>query len=175
MSDPDVPNPDSIPLSRLLGLVEDDGERGWSEGELADILRHQLRAPLLFDLGKLAPATEAEVWWGSGRGRIESFGDLLHHSSPPLELLSLVKEFGKSATLPQSVLPREIGTLLYYLSIAVALLRHRRWITRMDAAALCGGLQWGIDQPWVDSRTRQLLTQALGATRERPADPQSSA
>ena len=171
MSDPDARNPDSQRLSRLLGLQEAD-EQGWSENELADILRHQLRAPLLFDLGKLAPATQDAVWRGAGAGKIESFGDLLHHPSPPLELLSLVKEFGKSAALPQSVLPREIGTLLYYLSIAAALLKHRRWITRMDTAALYAGLQWGIDQPWADSRSRQLLSEALVAAHRRPPDPQ---
>ena len=161
MSDPNVRHTDPAMLSWLMAL---DGEvgRGWSEKELGDILRHQLRAPLLFDLGKLSPAGEVELrHFAQAGGRIENFGDLLHHPAPPVELLSLVKEFGKSGRTGATGLPQEIATVLYYASIAAALVHHGRRITRMDDKPLRDGLKWAADQPWVDDATRRVLREGL--------------
>ena len=55
---------------------------------------------------------------------LKSFGDLLHHPNPPLELLRLTKDFAKACRLSRSgPLPREIATLLYFASIIVAWVR----------------------------------------------------
>ena len=151
---------DPAMLSRLMALDAEGG--GWGEQELGDILRHQLRAPLLFDLGKLTPAGEVELrQFAHAGGRIESFGDLLHHRAPPVELLVLVKEFAKSGRTGHGSLPREIATLLYYASIAAALVRQGRRITRMEDAGLREGLRWAVGQPWVDEPTRQVLREAI--------------
>ena len=165
MNDPDVRHTDPGMLSRLMALDADEG-RGWSAKELGDILRHQLRAPLLFDLGKLSPAGEVELrHFAQAGGRIENFGDLLHHPAPPVELLSLVKEFGKSGRTGATGLPQEIATVLYYASIAAALVRHGRRITRMEDKPLRDGLKWAAEQPWVDDATRLVLKEGLAAIR----------
>ena len=145
--------PDAEQLSRILA-VQPESLRLWGEAELADVLGHQLDAPLLFDLGRLrAPGVVDELSRGIG-----SFRDLLLHPAPPVELLVLAKEFGKSgASHPDSPIPPEVGTLLFYAAIAAALVRLGRRITRMGDADLLSGFEWGLNQAWVGPAVRRLL------------------
>jgi hypothetical protein len=93
---------------------------------------------------------------------LKSFGDLLYHPNPLPELLELAKEFAKEHRADaESPLPREVATVLYYASIAAALARCGRRITRHDDATLRKGFQWGCEQPWVDEATRGLLREGL--------------
>ncbi len=150
-------------MARLMETSEDAGSL-WSPEELGDILIHQLAAPLAQDLKSV----------GGGRGAleaaslsppvppIETFGDLFLHSSPPLELLQLVKRFAKSCRSGrESPLPDEIATILYFVTIVVARLRRGASISGLDDQSLRAGLEWTLAQPWLDEDTRGLLQEGL--------------
>jgi RNA polymerase sigma-70 factor (ECF subfamily) len=135
-------------------------------GDCAALLQHILAAPLPFDLGTVdVERTDQLAACGHGGGREwPSLGELLHHPQPSPELLEQVKDFAKeNGTDPESPLPREVATLLYYASIAAALARCGRRISRQDDAALRWGFEWGGAQPWVDEATRAVLGEGLRA------------
>lgn len=134
--------------------------RLWSHAELGVILRHQLSAPIEFDLGDLP----AEAATGADPRPIvtPTFKDLLHHTKPPLAMLQRTKRFAKARKNDtDGPLPNEVATLLYYAAIAVALLRCQQRITSMDDAALRVGFRWVLLQGWVDDHTKSIIEEAL--------------
>jgi len=150
-------------LSEMLSVGPDDG-RLWQPEELAAVFRHQMAAPIVFDLGafeqgfaaRLKGLTEAQGLL------VKSFGDLLHHPQPPLELLRLTKEFAKAnREHPASLLPKEVATALYYSSIAVALVRCGKRISRLADRDLTQGWAWILEQNWIDDQTKGLVRQAV--------------
>lgn len=153
----------SRPLASLMGLSGDEPP-AWPPGELGAILRHQLAAPLEFDLRTLAPGGEravSEMTASISAGpRPRSFGDLIRHPLPPLDLLELMKEFARAGRDDGS-LPPEIGTVLYYATITLGLLRHNTRITKLDDNALRKGIEWSAALPWIDDALRQLFSEGL--------------
>ena len=150
----------------LAALMEASGERSrlWRPDELAAIFRHQMSAPVVVDLGGYDPGTAARLkTLGDAQSLLlKSFSDLFHHSAPPFELLELTKNFAKAnMDHPESSLPSEVAAALYYTSIAAALVRLDKRITRLHEADLRRGLLWTRDQPWLDEKTKTLLQQAV--------------
>ncbi len=164
MSNPLPPLPRSKARG-LAGLMRLDGDEpaGWSAAELGAILRHQLAAPLEYDLRTIAPGggqTISDMTAAITIGpRPNSFGDLIRHPAPPLDLLRLMKDFSKAGRDSGS-LPPEVSTVLYYAAIAVALLRQGNRITELDDRSLRKGIEWCLVQPWMDSDLRSVLTEA---------------
>ena len=153
---------------RLLEMMDQAATAGriWTSSELGAILRHQLSAPVEFDLGQVAPqlATKLRTLASSQGLLLKSFADLLHHPDPPLELLDLTRSFSKALmTHPDSPLPREVATVLYYASILIARIRCGKRISGLGDDALKEGLQWALDQSWLDASTRQLFREGLRA------------
>src|SRR5262249_18508201 len=106
-------------LTRLLELPAPPPEPGV-------LLRRLLSTPVPVDLRVLEPETAEKLRsWADAQGLIlKSFGDLLAHPHPLLELLEFVKDFAKeNRTDAESPLPREVATVLYYACIAAALAR----------------------------------------------------
>jgi len=153
--------------TRLLGHLMAAGAGGeslWEPDELAGILRHQLAAPLDFDLSRVdeEASRQATAWDAASPGQ-GSFGDLLRHPRPPLELLEAVKRFAKASRgHPDHPLPDEIATVLYLLAIAAALVKHGVRLTRLDDEALRPSIEWALAQPWLDPLVREVLTTAMG-------------
>jgi hypothetical protein len=148
MRDLSQANPEG--LSRLLQLEESSGER-WQQNDVAEILRHQLAAPLEFDLGAAGPTVAQSVrrLSGSDDRRITSFADLLRHPCPPVELLDYAKQFFKPG--PDGLhpsLPIEVATVLYYAVIATGIRCGRR-VSSLDDGAMRQGFAWAIRQPWL--------------------------
>jgi len=138
--------------------------RFWRPEELSAIFRHQMSAPILVDLGGFDPATSVRLKTLSQAQSLllKSFSDLFHHPVPPLELLSITKDFAKAnMDHPESSLPHEVAAALYYASIATALVRLDARISQLKDAELQRGLLWAKDQPWVDDPTREILVEAL--------------
>jgi hypothetical protein len=138
--------------------------RLWRPEELSAIFRHQMSAPILVDLGGFDPATAVRLKTLSEAQNLvlKSFSDLFHHPVPPLELLSLTKDFAKAnMDHPESSLPHEVAAALYYASIATALVRLGARISQLKDAELQRGLLWAKELSWVDDQTRQTLIQAL--------------
>jgi hypothetical protein len=123
-----------------------------------------MAAPILVDLGGFDPATAGRLrTLGEAQGLLlKSFLDLFLHPVPPIELLSLTKDFAKvNMEHPDSSLPHEVAAVLYYASIAAALVRLERRITQLSEAELQRGLNWAREQPWIDGQVKALLDSAL--------------
>ena len=154
-----------IGLARLSLLVDGtaDDQELWLPEEFGAIFRHQLTASLCTDLVGLAPQLGeklADLRTPDGRP-VATFGDLLRHPAPPLALLELVKEFAKTSRQPgRRQLPPEVASMLYYLSIGIALFRCDHRLTRLSDPALREGFRWASGQPWADEATRDLLCRA---------------
>jgi hypothetical protein len=147
--------------------TEGDLGRGrWRADELGEILKHQLEAPLVFDLGTSdgqvtddPPApTDPEA------SRVSSFGDLFLHPRPPLQLLRLTKRFAKTSDRRKAnPLPEEVATVLYYAAIVAALVRHGQRISRVSDSTLREGVEWVLEQGWVTAPLRGLFEEARAA------------
>jgi hypothetical protein len=136
----------------------------WAPDELGAILQHQLAAPLEPDLSVVDPSF-AERWPALSTvadQRIQTFRDLFQHACPPVELLELAKRFAKHCrTQTEPVLPEEIATVLYFAAIATALVRTGHRISGLNDQALWSGLNWALQQPWLDATLREILNVAL--------------
>ncbi|HUJ11432.1 MAG TPA: hypothetical protein VL171_15555 [Verrucomicrobiae bacterium] len=153
----------------LAALMETGAEhaRLWGADELAAIFQHQMSAPVLVDLGGFDPGTAVRLkTLSEAQGLLlKSFSDLFHHPSPPIELLRLTKEFAKAnMDRPESGLPTEIVSVLYYTSIAAALVRLDARISQLKDTDLRRGLLWAKEQAWIDEETKALLLTALEKT-----------
>jgi hypothetical protein len=152
---------------KLATLMATGEERAklWRPDELAAIFRHQMSAPMLVDLGTFDSRTATKLrTLSEAQGLLlKSFADLFHHPAPLIELLELVKDFAKAnMDHPESGLPDEIATTLYYTSIAAALVRLDARISQLPDADLQRGLRWTMEQAWLDEKTKELLAGALG-------------
>ena len=166
------------PPKSLAALLRSsaEGTRLWRPEELGAIFRHQMSSPILVDLGGYDPGVAARLKRLSEAQNLvlRSFSDLFQHASPPLELLELTKNFAKAnLDQPESGLPSEVAAVLYYASIAAALVRLDKRITQLPDAELRKGLLLVQGQLWLDAPTKELLLQAtkrfpLPAEPERP-------
>jgi hypothetical protein len=150
-------------VALLLDLEEGDDERLWSPDELAAVLRHQLSAPLKVDITDLSPspASQLKTLVESQGLLLKSFADLLHHPNPPVEMLKKTKQFAKTFRLsPNSPIPRDIATVLYFASIAAGMTRCHRRISALGNDELLKGFEWVTGQSWVDGETKGLIEEA---------------
>ncbi len=150
-------------LAAFLAAGEERA-RLWEPEELGAVFRHQMSAPILVDLGGMDPAAAARLkTLGDAQGLLlKSFLDLFSHPVPPIELLMLTKDFAKgNMEHPGSALPNEVAAVLYYASIAAALARLGRRISRLGDAELKRGLEWARGRPWVETQIARLLDEAL--------------
>jgi hypothetical protein len=150
-------------IANLFDLSPDT-ERLWRNEELSAILRHQLTTPLQVDLINLERGLALKVHnLADSMGlTLKSFGDLLAHPNPPIELLKITKAFAKACRLsPHSPMPHEIASVLYFTSIAAALVRCRRRITGLSNEALAEGFRWVLSRSWLDTPTRTLTEEGL--------------
>lgn len=150
-------------LAALLAAGE-EGLRLWQPEEFAAIFRHQMAAPIMVDLGAFRVSSAERLQPDDAQRGLfsQSFADLFQHPSPPLELLTLIKDFAKAnRDQPGSALPPEIAAALYYASIAAALVRLDRRISSLSDIDLRRGLQLTCQQGWLDLATREMLACAL--------------
>lgn len=151
-------------LANVFGLAEGT-ETCWSNDELRALLAQQLSAPLDFEVGTADPnlTTGLASLSQAGVPIPKTLGELLGHSRPPLKLLELAKGYAKAAQKnPVCGVPREVATVLYYASIAAALVRCGQSITTLNDKELRQGLAWAVRLSWIDARFKGLLTDALG-------------
>ncbi len=165
----DVHDSDPARLSAMFELGET--LRPWQANELAAVLRHQLTAPVEFDVTMMDPGSAARLKTLAQAQRllVSNISDLLHHRHPPIELLEMLKEFARSHRQhPDSPLPAEISTLLYYSAILVARWRCDRRISDLDDAVLGRGVEALIRCSWLDETTRTLLREGLAELSRTP-------
>jgi hypothetical protein len=162
MPTPNIRQSDPSLLSDLLHFEK--LERPWQPAELEAVLRHQLAAPVEFDLAGMGEAVADRLrTLAASQGLVlKSVGDLLRHPHPPIELLEMLKDFAKAHVLhPRSPLPREIAAVLYYASIFAAMSRCDRQITKLDSDRLRAGVAELLPQEWLDQSIRALFIEGL--------------
>lgn len=162
MAKTDVHDVEPSRLANLLHL-SDEPEQVWHPDDLAKMLQEQLTAPVEYDLTRLGggPASGITAAARAQGLLVRSMRDLLGHPNPPAELLEMTKRFAKAAReQPDSPIPREIATVVYFASIAAALARCGKRITDLDDSSLRTGFAWACEQTWVDADTRALISEA---------------
>jgi hypothetical protein len=158
----DVKNSDPRALVGLMSLAA-DGPTKYTTAELKAIWRHQLEAPLQFDLQEVSQditTTLAEVTRADHRP-LNSFGDLINHPQPPVQLLQWAKDFAKSHANGADHFPGDVASVLYYVAIALARTRLARKITELPDSELRRGVEWASKQLWLDESTRAVLSKSL--------------
>ncbi len=155
-------------LGELLAFGLKAGEE-WSPDELEAALLEQMAVPVEFELGAFKPSDAKAIRaHATAKGLVlKNLQDLLQHPKPPLELLVIAKDYFKASSLqPNPALPALVARVLYYLTIAVAWLRHHSRLSTMSDAEVVAALNWVKRQPWVPPDLQALAAAAaedLGA------------
>jgi hypothetical protein len=155
-------------MSTLLDLRRRADRQEWRPDELKDMLLHQLRAPLYLSLGTLSAEVVHQLQCNDPPldARL-TLGELFGHPQPPLQLLKLVKRFAKQCRRePDNPMPSDLVMLLYYVSIAVALVRLNQRISDLADRHLRRGMHWLTAQVWVDAEVKSVLTEGLNLLRD---------
>ncbi|HUT92100.1 MAG TPA: hypothetical protein VMY37_21580 [Thermoguttaceae bacterium] len=158
-------------LAKMIDLGTDP-QGLWEPEELGTILKHQLAAPLEFEVIGVDRAELRKLRSQSKTpAEIETFGDLLGHAHPPVALLELTKQFAKASYAhPERPLPDEVAAVLYVASIVVALVRCEKRITRLGDDGLQYGLDRALRQTWLGGSTRGLLEEGRRWIEARKSD-----
>lgn len=155
--------------AHLLGLIgiNETTPSTWQREDMAAIFRHQMSAPLDFDLSGevvLGTATIAALHDlpNANQSGIATFGDLFRHPQPPLGPLKLCKSFFKRTVglQPKDSPEHQVAYQCYLLTLAVARLRHGQRITNLSDKEFLKGLNWALKQHWVDNAIRTILLEA---------------
>ncbi len=155
--------------TQLAGLlrIPAGSDCDWQPEELAAIYRHQLSASIESDFTELSPDLARQLKRPASPDKAwpETFGELFQQPDPPDWLLELTKHFAKAhRNATDSPVPQEVATVLYFMSLAAAMVRCGRRLSKLDDSALQEGLAWCRSQCWVDDATRELLGKALEQT-----------
>jgi hypothetical protein len=156
-------------LSKIMNLDE-AAPNAWAEEDLPAMLRHQMSAPLEFDLsslelGKSEEAARDQTLSAADACRIRSFQDLFEHPAPPLALLKWAKDFFKqqAGTSANRRPEQEVAYLFYLLAIVISRVRLGTSITTLTDADLQKALKWAISRKWLDANTKEMCVQARRA------------
>jgi hypothetical protein len=162
----DLSNLTAHHLSRLWPMRETAGGGApgvgvggdpWYAVDLGAVLRHQLDAPLAA-IGQGAVA--------AAPGGPATFGSVLTHPSPPVDLLRRVKEWAKVG-MPwkgeDAEVPREVCGVLYFAANAAAVARLGERIGALGDGTLANGARWALTRPWLDQRLTSVFREALAA------------
>ena len=161
MTKTDLSNSQLGELAKLMRL-ESNLQENWSAEELREIFCHQLAAPLTFDLTAIDKNVSDSIRTLNSKGADvpKTFGELLAHSSPPLELLNLTKQFAKKCGQDfESGLPKDVAAVLYLAAVSSALLHCGEHITDSDRESLKAKVEWALSQRWVDDSILFLFEQ----------------
>ena len=131
--------------------------------DFAAALGTALDATLLIDEGGLAPDLTRDLLAAlrMADGNTARLRDILHQPKPSLAALQWIKRATRAAVdNPDCMIPREVGTALYFLAIAVALTEHGARLSKRGDEALCRGLEWSVAQPWIDDDSKARIAAA---------------
>jgi hypothetical protein len=152
---------DPLALSTMLGFSDLDRDQ-WDPQDLKAMLRHQLAAPLYLGLGTLSAEVSQELRSSFPDQPRMTLGELFALEHPPLNVLMLVKQFAKMCRSDRTnPLPPEIAMLMYYASIAVAMVRLDQSISHLAPESVRRSLNWLNRQRWIPEELKPLLVTGL--------------
>lgn len=147
----------------MANLIELNPEPGalWNVEELGAILKHQLAAAIVPELSKVNRQLNDKSP-PAIRNSEQTFGQALTDQKTPIELLKLIKDFGKIHWHSEkSGIPKEVAMVLYYAAIAHAMNHRHDSITKLSTESLRSGMQWVLDQDWVDEGIKESIRKAM--------------
>ena len=160
----DLSNAAPADLATLLQVVSDSAGQSatlWQENDYAAIFQHLLSSPLLLVTG---PADDQD-----SRDEQATFGTMktaLFAKVPDLQVLALIKRFAKQAFQSNDgQLPEPVALALYYLVICVAMIQTDNAITELTHSQLVEGIDWSLQQTWLDEQTRSVFLAAQASLR----------
>lgn len=161
MTEPNVRGTDPQRLSRLWSCESDDLVQ-WQSDDLAAMFKHLLASRIVDEVESVQPrlAEKLRQRESAPGETLNTFGDLLAHERPPLDLLNAVKEFCKHAEDGES-LPADVAFVLYAAAISVALVRCDERISTADDKSLRSTIKWAGSRNWIDADTKALFQKAL--------------
>jgi len=137
----------------------------WSASELAAMLEHQLAAPLMAEVDRLAELNEcprAEVAKLISESKCKTFGDVLREKSPEPELLRMVKDFAKAVMSEPDTLPRDVARILYVASIlAGTRVQGGKPLTTLSEASIEREARRCLSFGWLPVAVRKLIRDRL--------------
>ena len=155
-------------LACLLS-VQGTPEGNWQPAELGELLRHCLAAPVSEYLRDSGQPVEFAADSPSECAAVDmTLGELLQRADAPLGLLIAVKRHARRLMNPgASAMPVEVHQLVYFASIAAALVRHGERISKSSPEVLRAA--WG--QIAAELYTEEWLRRLFATARERLANP----
>jgi hypothetical protein len=138
---------DLIELSRGQSAAH-----AWNADDLAAMWRHQLSASVKAEIKALHDQSDLSADMTFARL-------LLDDADPSADHLRAVKDYAKLQERdPHKLLPSEIVWLLYLVAVCAADLRCKTRISGTSSEALAKWVDWAVGQPWIDDRTRALIS-----------------
>jgi serine/threonine protein kinase/WD40 repeat protein len=150
------------PVRGLLARLMDphgSSEGLWAPEELSSILRYRLSLPV--ERPRVEGDAPSSALWDDAEAGL-TYAQALEHPRPSLELLRGVLAFCEAGRRdPESGLPPEVATLLYYAGAAAGLVRHGQRLVPFEDDTLLRGLKWASRQTWADESCRASCEAAL--------------
>jgi hypothetical protein len=150
-------------LARILALDEAASEL-WEPQEMQAIWKHQLRAPIYLDLSTVESARAMDLEHAPHLKPFlnQSFGELITHPQPPVELLTLTKDFAKHALgSAEDAQLKDIASALYCISYAAGMTRCSIRIGSLSDAELQRVFRWALGRSWLDEASKKVISEAL--------------
>ena len=142
------------------------------EAQLSRMWQEQIEAPIRFESKFLTSDMIARLVDSAARGVAipDRFSTLFARADPPIELLEYTKRLAKGVRHRPDSPADKVATVLYYCAIAAALVRCGRRITELDDASLAFGINWVLEQNWIETPTRRLFNDASAYLKSHPAE-----
>lgn len=140
-----------LPARKLAALLEaTEAETvSWHEDEYLLVLEHQLDA----FLSSVAPTASAQL----------TFRQFFRQGAS-LDLILACKDWAKrNLRSPNSALPHEVSTVLYYALICKGRIEHAKPMTALNDQSLLNGIDWCLRRKWLPP----LLGELFLATKSR--------
>jgi len=150
--------PDS--LARLMRL-DSYGDPTWSPQELKRLLEETLARPLVDFLAEELDAVQ--FFTDHPHPRLNShslLGDLFQDEDPPVALLSAAKRQARQAVKRTAGAGAEVSSVLYFASIAAALVMRGERISKSSDEMLRNGLSTLQEEVWPPEGLRRLFRAA---------------
>jgi len=150
-------------FSKRLGTVSEiDPSENLSDA-LSELIAFDARGRAIWPAKELAAKLDEPLEKLGGefvaQGEIKTLRELLEHPSPTVELLLAVKNLSKRR--PRGLFPPEMALLLYYGSIAAAMVHCGKRITKLRDDDLRNGFSWAIKEQWVPESVRELFREGI--------------